>query len=251
MVIVFVILFLTGTFKKSEKFDNEILNIIIPVRDREKEIVNILEVLEEILKNQNVKYNIYIIEQSEKGLFNKGMLLNIGFIESQKDNGGNYYLMNDVDNYPFIDDTIDYSLRKKGVRHIFGYEHCLGGIFFIDTDSYKKSNGFSNKFYGWGSEDTDFQNRIELLNIDIDRSNFINRTKNRETQEIYDGPRTISINDRVDKDLPNKVLGKELKKLYSKNLNNIKKDGLNTTTYSIKHVKQVSPEIKRILVDIK
>ena len=45
--------------------------------------------------------------------------------------------------------------------------------------TFKKINGYSNKYNGWGYEDTDLQNRILYQSVKINREKFWLRENNR------------------------------------------------------------------------
>ena len=42
------------------------------------------------------------------------------------------------------------------------YEEYFGVAVAMSSNNYRKVNGFSNQFWGWGSEDDDFYNRLTL-----------------------------------------------------------------------------------------
>jgi hypothetical protein len=66
-------------------FQNETIAIIIPYRDREKNLQNLLYNLIPLLKRQTIfNYKIFIIEQQTSGAFNKGRLYNIAFYHLMK-----------------------------------------------------------------------------------------------------------------------------------------------------------------------
>ncbi|CAF1079260.1 unnamed protein product [Adineta steineri] len=61
-------------------FQNETIAIIIPYRDREKNLQNLLYNLIPLLQRQSIlNYKIFISEQQTLGAFNKGRLNNIAF----------------------------------------------------------------------------------------------------------------------------------------------------------------------------
>ena len=225
------------------------INIIIPIRDREVHLEQIIKRFKEILPSQNLDYKIYIIEQTSGNLFNKGKLINIGVLESQKDNYSNYYVMSDVDIFPKTNDIISYK-PYDGIKHLYGYDFCLGGIFIFNLTTFKKINGFSNEFWGWGREDDDFQNRCKYFGININRDNFIYRNS---TKLIEDKPSwgdnkkggsssQNSINDNTIK-LNNNII-RYKNKDYS--------DGLSSCKYKIikKYNYQNDPKLIRIVVDV-
>jgi hypothetical protein len=66
-------------------YQNETIAIIIPYRDREKNLQNLLYNLIPFLQRQNIlNYKIFIIEQQTSGGFNKGRLYNIAFYHLMK-----------------------------------------------------------------------------------------------------------------------------------------------------------------------
>ena len=39
-------------------------------------------------------------------------------------------------------------------------DEYFGGSFVLSTENFKLANGFSNEFWGWGSEDDDMRDRL-------------------------------------------------------------------------------------------
>jgi hypothetical protein len=61
-------------------YENETIAIVIPYRDREENLRNLLYNLIPFIQRQNIiNYKIFIIEQHTSGAFNKGRLYNIAF----------------------------------------------------------------------------------------------------------------------------------------------------------------------------
>lgn len=60
--------------------------IIIPYRDRKKNLNIFLRYVHPFLVNQNVFYGIFLIEPVENLTFNKGISMNAGFVEARKIN---------------------------------------------------------------------------------------------------------------------------------------------------------------------
>jgi hypothetical protein len=76
---------LWNTTKICSIYQNEVTAIIIPYRDREKNLQNLLYNLIPLLQRQNIlNYKIFIIEQQTSGAFNKGRLYNIAFYHLMK-----------------------------------------------------------------------------------------------------------------------------------------------------------------------
>ena len=227
------------------------MTFIIPIRDRENELEHLITQLKKILKYQKIEYKIYIIEQSfNKKLFNKGKIINAAFKESLKDNFSNIYVIHDVDNIPLTNDIINYYYDKNNVNHYYGEEHCLGCFFSITKNYFIKVNGFSNSYWGWGCEDNDFQRRINLYNITIDRNNFIKR---QSTKLIKDDVSWTASKNNANNNC--KIL---LYKIWNSNLKKeniikiISLDGLYNCEYKIKkkYFYKNDKNIKRILIDI-
>lgn len=240
-----ILLILNRSFKAIKNYINKKkIVIIIPIRDRENQLEQITKRLKEILPSQNLDYKIYIIEQSKDKLFNKGKLINIGFLESQKDKYSDYYIMSDVDIFPKKNDTINYT-PFNGMRHLYGHNWCLGGIFSFNSYTYKKINGFSNEYFGWGYEDYDFERRCNLYSINIDRTKFINRrsSKMMDLPGVSSQGTTWGINKKKADSKTNK---------YKEDIKNIHKDGLNKCKYKIikKYNYQDNPALIRILVNV-
>jgi beta-1,4-galactosyltransferase 1 len=53
-------------------------------RDREDHLTIFLHHLHPILQRQQLNYQIFVIEQSPEEFFNRGALMNIGFVEALK-----------------------------------------------------------------------------------------------------------------------------------------------------------------------
>lgn len=58
--------------------------IIVPYRDRMRNLKIFLRYLHPFLVKQNIYYGIFLIEPIGNLTFNKGILMNAGFVESQK-----------------------------------------------------------------------------------------------------------------------------------------------------------------------
>lgn len=227
------------------------LNVIIPIRDREDDLNEYLKNMIPILEEQKINYKIFIIEQSHKEkLFNKAKINNIGFIEAKKNNNIDRFLFNDVDNYPLKRDFIDFTKKIEGVHHFFGFLFCIGGIYLFSKSDFEKINGFSNEYYGWGTEDEDLLARINIFKIKVLRDVFVSRDDNVKKQIIRD----VIVENKVKNDKHNirEFLHKKIN-TYKSNKDTIFQDGINTCEYKI--VKVINnydnnKNIKRILVDI-
>lgn len=151
------------------------LNVIVPYRNREEHKKNLINVLHRYLTNSSVEsFRIYIVEQDDDQPFNKGCLLNIGFLETYK-NENEYYCFNDVDTLPKSSKANYGRPPANTIVHPYGHWHCLSNIFFADPESFKKMNGFSTKYWGWGFEDTHALLRAKVGQVNVSRLGFTER----------------------------------------------------------------------------
>jgi hypothetical protein len=131
-----------------------------------------------------VNYKLIILEQNNNLLFNRGLLLNIGFLECEKTVSHyiKYYIHHNVDLFPQIEFGLDYSYTPIGqVKDLFGYKGGLGGICIFNRHDFKNVNGFPNNCIVWGSEDVILKQRCERNNIEIIRTKFYNKRITEET----------------------------------------------------------------------
>ena len=84
---------------------NHKLGIIIPYRNRYEQLEEFKKTITEYLSKTDIDYEIIIIEQDNAKLFNRGMLLNIGFTYA-KSLRCDYVIFHDVDMLPI---DVDYS----------------------------------------------------------------------------------------------------------------------------------------------
>lgn len=76
------------------------LAIIVPYRDRLVNLELFLRNIHPFLVKQNVQYGIYVIEPIGNLTFNKGISMNVGFVESLKEEDYDCFIFHDVDLIP-------------------------------------------------------------------------------------------------------------------------------------------------------
>jgi len=139
-----------------------------------KHIQNYMETI-----HPNIRYRIVIIEQDNDQPFNRGFLLNIGFVECEKRTSCyiKYYIHHNCDLFPDVGEQyfLDYSYPGSGVRDHFGYIGGLGGISIINRNAFKLINGFPNNCLCWSTEDEIIKQRCERFNIKINRDKNYNK----------------------------------------------------------------------------
>lgn len=132
--------------------------IIVPYRDRLQHLNKFMPYMK-----ARFKADIFVIEQVAGKPFNRGKLLNIGFIEAPC---YDYYALHDVDMLPVQSNytkPVNPTLLATKVQQ-FGYKlpfpEYFGGVVLISKEHMIKCNGYHNEFWGWGGEDNSFRDRI-------------------------------------------------------------------------------------------
>lgn len=150
---------------------NRKLLVVIPFRDREAHLREFIPYIHTQLNRQHIKFQIVVIEQDHTELFNRGLLCNIGFLEGMRNS--HYVCFHDVDMI-CSSSTIDYSysdiplcLLRHRTKPTPMYNQYFGGITLFPHKIFKKVNGFSNDYWGWGCEDDDLRLRCVKSNIGV------------------------------------------------------------------------------------
>lgn len=140
--------------------DTPRLGVIIPYRNRREHLDRFLPYIKNFLNDQGVDYRIIIVEQTDDLLFNRAALLNIGAKHCEEDCDA--LCFHDVDRLPveveYLVGNQPLSLFTQSTDEDTGQKsdylsHYFGGITTVRTDDFRKVNGYSNKFWGWGGED--------------------------------------------------------------------------------------------------
>tara|TARA_Y100000389_G_C17460900_1_gene521630 strand:+ start:1460 stop:2269 length:810 start_codon:yes stop_codon:yes gene_type:complete len=264
IILIFTLLIVSLFINKKKNSNKDKLTVIIPIRDRERQLKQLLPKLINLLEYQRFNYNILIIEQSKGKSFNKGKLNNSAFLEAIKLFNPKHILFTDVDNIPLKKDSYNIDLYNDIMfKHYYGYKNCLGGIFSCSKETFYKINGFSNNYWGWGQEDDDLNYRARLMNIQIDRDELLllNSYKRHERtrQALEMGILDIEHDgEKVKHNLKSEEQINYNREVYNNRLNKYKKnkyyifaDGIDQCNYRIIK-KELIPKYKaiRILVDI-
>lgn len=112
--------------------------------------------------------DIYIVEQTQAGPFNKGGLFNVGY-HMALERDSDYFVFHDVDHVPENPlNTYEYSSEATHLcarTSQFGYRDThggsLGGALLMPRHVVSSINGYSNNFWGWGGEDDDINARLK------------------------------------------------------------------------------------------
>lgn len=141
--------------------------IIVPYRDRHQ---HLMEFVPHMRKRFDAE--ILVVEQVDGKPFNRGKLLNIGFLETVVD--GEYYCFHDVDMLPI---QADYS-RPLNPTHLatkaqqFGFKmpfaEYFGGVNLFLPEDFIGCNGYPNNMWGWGGEDDKIRKSVLAAGFTID-----------------------------------------------------------------------------------
>ena len=149
---------------------------VVPYRNREIQRRFFIRHMKYILEDyKEEEYEILIVHQQDQRDFNRGAMKNIGFL-IVKEKYPNHYkdiilVFNDVDTMPCEKGLIDYETKHGIVKHFYGYNFALGGLFSITGNDFEKTGGFPN-FWGWGYEDNAMQKRCINIHANISRDTF-------------------------------------------------------------------------------
>ena len=164
------------------------LGVCIPYRDsgdgvRQGHLDRLIPHLEEFLGKQGIDFTCYIGHQNDDRKFHRSGTKNIAYLEAKKD-GCDYFAFHDVDMLPI---DVDYSYSDVPIHLANGFTNSdreifdtyFGGVTMFPIDLFKKVNGYSNEYWGWGFEDDDLLLRCLENHIDLDGKNTSIKTKGR------------------------------------------------------------------------
>ncbi|RUS87392.1 hypothetical protein EGW08_004846 [Elysia chlorotica] len=157
-----------GNFRPRECLPLERLAVIIPCRNRTQHLHVLLNNLLRVLIKQRLDFTIFVIDQDLPTTFNRGMLFNVGYLEALKRGDYDCFIFHDVDMIPSNDKCLyrcTFNPRHflSGVskwKYRLPYRGYFGGVVAFTREQYRKINGDSNLYFGWGGEDDDLRARI-------------------------------------------------------------------------------------------
>nr|CAG4637257.1 EOG090X0AZ6 [Ceriodaphnia reticulata] len=186
----------------SDETRNHQLAVIVPFRDRFEELLKFVPHMHQFLLNQSVTHDIFVINQNDDFRFNRASLINVGFVHISTLEKYDYIVMHDVDLLP-INSQLKYAYPGDGqALHIaspelhpkYHYETFVGGILILTIHDFKRLNGLSNKYWGWGLEDDEFYQRMKQGGIVLKRPQNITQ-KEKSFKHVHDSKRRILVRD--------------------------------------------------------
>ena len=151
------------------------LGVVIPYRNRRSHLKEFSRRFVKYMEKFDINYELIVINQDDAKLFNRGTLLNIGFKYAEELNC-DYVVFHDIDMIPI---HVDYSysdvplhlsthfLNNEEYDKKLVFEEYFGGVTMFPMEYFRKIDGYSNKYWGWGYEDTDLLYRCEKKGIPL------------------------------------------------------------------------------------
>jgi len=166
-----------GQFTPTDCTPRHNVAIIVPYRNRFGQLAVFLRHLHPFLRRQDLHYRIYVINQADDHLFNRAMLMNVGFREAMEDYRWDCCIFHDVDLLPEDDRNLytcptqprHMSVAVDKFKYKLPYKRIFGGVAAISVSQFRQLNGFSNQFWGWGEEDDDMAKRILYHKMKVTR----------------------------------------------------------------------------------
>jgi hypothetical protein len=187
------------------------LGVIVPFRHRGEHLYFFLKEIVKYLNEEKIPHEIIIVNQDDGKQFNRGMLLNIGF-KCARNLRCDYVVFHDVDLLPL---DVDYSYCDHPVHlatliededsgeRSKPFDEYFGGVTMFPIKDFKKINGYSNKYWGWGFEDDDLFLRCKNKSIGTEPY-YIKKTRNFHKSLKFNGQDSFvraKNNFCIDKDL--------------------------------------------------
>lgn len=131
------------------------LSILIPYRNRAEHLKQFIPHYRKLLPYADIT----LIEQADDQPFNRGKLLNIGWLETREH--CDYTSQHDIDMLG-IRNRVDYSYPKQPTHlathvsqfhNVMPYPEYFGGVTLFNHADMELVRGYSNHIWGWGCED--------------------------------------------------------------------------------------------------
>lgn len=135
--------------------------IVIPYRNRQSHLSCLLPRLQQ--------FQVIVVEQMDDRPFNRGALLNIGYVQA-RNRGATRVILHDCDLIP--DDTLLAMYRESWPRRIVHFgarfrrynnsRNYFGGVHGFEQGYFP---GYPNNFWGWGGEDDALRKRVPFRHV--------------------------------------------------------------------------------------
>uniref|UniRef100_A0A0N4ZDE4 Glyco_transf_7C domain-containing protein n=1 Tax=Parastrongyloides trichosuri TaxID=131310 RepID=A0A0N4ZDE4_PARTI len=174
-----------------------------------------------------IEYRIFLIEPTN-GTFNRGKLVNVGFVEGLKLYNFDCVIIHDVDLIPEHEKNIyecsdqprHMAVNMNKFKYKLLYREYFGGACAMKTEQFKKINGFNNMYWGWGAEDDDLYRRVIINGLKVVRYD----------ESITRYYMSLHSHDSINPVNPCRF------KLFNYYQNRTREEGLNTLKYSLEKI---------------
>ncbi len=152
------------------------LAVVVPYRDRAAHLREFVPAVSDHLQAAGMDHRIWVVEQADHKPFNRGRLLNVGYVMAvgrRNPEGYTHVVFHDVDMIP---EEVAYGwwsapTHLAGAASQFNYTQpypeYFGGVTSFTCEQFFEVNGFNNDFWGWGCEDDDLRQRCLAKKLNI------------------------------------------------------------------------------------
>jgi hypothetical protein len=136
--------------------------IVVPYKNRPRYLELLLELLPRYLEIVNgiADFTIFVAEQTSPGLFNVALSRNVGAAFALEEGRPDYFVFHNVDIIPIR--NVDYRMPAHNVAWFLDAGSCK-----VHRTALLEANGYDPAYVGWGSEDTDFYDRLSTTGCDL------------------------------------------------------------------------------------
>jgi hypothetical protein len=165
-------------FRKTPEFAahyGKRLAIVVPYRDRTEHLKSFVPHVSAYFQRDKldrfIPITIHVVEQSGNAPFNRGKLLNCGYVLAR--DSAAYFCFHDVDYLPIWADyswsSIPARLIWHGLHLAEDPENFFGGVVLFDGSAFERVNGYPNSYWGWGFEDAELSLRCKIAGFAFER----------------------------------------------------------------------------------
>ena len=109
---------------------------IVPYRNRANNLNVFRVMMAHVLEDYDPSsYEVFFAHQDDMRPFNRGGIKNVGFMAARDRYPNTYkditFVFNDVDTVPSVKGLINYETTRGVIKHFYGVNFALGGIFSI------------------------------------------------------------------------------------------------------------------------
>ena len=209
--------------------------IIIPYRDREKQLIKYLTHTIPLVKECLDDFRIIVIEQCNTKPFNRGLLINVAVnhLKIQPDDEIIFQDVNVLPQRSVIFECYKDKVDNATVLGIYSHAESLGGVIKMRKSTFESINGFPTNYWGWGFESNTLRERLNIAGIKVKVKYSPNTSLGNKNFLILDDVVSISREKRIEGER-NETLHKFFcqnnreKKIYT-----MERSGLSTTHFKV------------------